>query len=106
MLMSHAAIVERIRRHPRFAELVGRRARLSWTLIVLTLAAYFSLTALVALHPGLLRQPLGEGSQTSLGVVYAATVILVGWALTWLYVRRANGAFDDINKDILEETTK
>ncbi|MDM0117450.1 DUF485 domain-containing protein [Variovorax sp. J22R133] len=104
--MSHAATVERIRRHPRFAELVGRRARLSWTLVVLTLAAYFGLAVLVAFRPGLLRQPLGEGALTNVGIVHATAVILVGWVLTWLYVRRTNGAFDDINNDILEEATK
>lgn len=100
-----AATVEAIRRNPRFDELVRRRARLSLTLLALTLAAYFGLTTLVAFAPGLLLTPAAEGSRITVGIALAVAVIVLGWAMTGIYVR-ANDELDQLGNRIIEEAGK
>ncbi|WP_060150241.1 DUF485 domain-containing protein [Burkholderia stagnalis] len=102
----NASAVSRIRAHATFRELAARRARLSWSLIASVLGAYFALAACVAFRPGLLRAPVAAGHVTTVGVVAAIAVIVVGWAFTWLYVWRANGKFERLNDALLGEVTK
>lgn len=104
--MSSSITVERIRKHPKFQQLVTRRSRLSWALLSVILIAYYSMTTLVAFWPGILRRPITEGAMTNVGIVFGVAIIVLGWALTWIYVRRANGEFDDINSQILNEVQK
>lgn len=104
--MSNSITVERIRQHPKFQQMVVRRSRLSWTLLLIIMTGYYSLTTLVAFWPGILRQPVMEGSIINVGIVFGVAVIILGWALTWIYVLRANGEFDEINNQILSEVQK
>ena len=97
-----ASTVEAIRLDPRFDELVRRRARLSLTLLALTLAAYLGLTTLVAFAPGLLLTPAAEGSRITLGIVLAVFVIVLGWAMTYVYLR-ANAELDEMSSHIIAE---
>jgi uncharacterized membrane protein (DUF485 family) len=104
--MSNPSIQSRIRQHPRFAELVGRRTRFAIVLSALVLIPYYSFMMIVAFKPELLRQSLGEGVTATLGWPVGAALIIGSWLLTGLYVRRANGEFDQINEQILKETWK
>lgn len=104
--MSNASIHSRIRQHPRFGELVGRRARLALVLSALVLIPYYSFMMVVAFKPELLRQSLGEGVTATVGWPVGAALIVGSWLLTGLYVRRANGEFDQINEEILKEAWK
>lgn len=57
------------------------------------LTAYFGFILLVAFARPFLARPIG-GGVTTLGVPIAVGVIMLGFALTGVYVRRANRAFD------------
>ena len=57
------------------------------------LAAYFGFILLVAFDTALLARPIG-GGVTTLGVPLAIGVILLGFALTAIYVRHANRHYD------------
>lgn len=74
---------------PRYREIARRRARLAALLTVLMLLAYFGFVLLVAFDKALLARPIGSGV-TTLGVPVAIGVILLGFALTAIYVHRAN----------------
>ena len=101
--MSDPSIHSRIRQHPRFSELVGRRTRLALILSFLVLCPYYGFMMVVAFHPELLRQTLGEGMATTFAWPVGAGLIIGSWLLTGLYIRRANGEFDQINEQILKE---
>ncbi|KVL46554.1 hypothetical protein WT01_36390 [Burkholderia cepacia] len=104
--MTNKSPTERIREHPRFRELVTRRSRLSLTLFALVMAAYFGLIALTTFRPDVLRMLVGASTVTNVGIVLAVSVLVLGWAVTWIYVRRANGEFDEISHQILDEAAK
>ena len=93
--------VERVRRDPRFNDLVAKRSRFAWALMALMLFIYFGFILIIAFFPRLLATPIGAGV-TTLGIPVGLLVILSAFLLTGIYVRRANSEFDSMTRQILE----
>ncbi len=98
-------VVERIQRNPKYLELRRKRNRIGVTLTVLMLIVYYGYIALIAFDKPFLAQPIGSGV-TTLGIPIGMGVIVFTVLITGLYVRRANGEFDALTKDILKDATK
>jgi uncharacterized membrane protein (DUF485 family) len=84
-----------------FRDLVTQRARFAWTLSVVMLLIYFGFIAIIAFAPSLLATPIG-GSVTTVGIPVGLFVIVSAFALTGIYVWRANSVFDPITHKIIE----
>jgi uncharacterized membrane protein (DUF485 family) len=56
------------------------------------MVAYFGFVLLVAFNKPLLGTVLAPG--LSLGMLLGTLVILIAWALMWIYVRWANSHYD------------
>jgi hypothetical protein len=95
-------VYERIRKNPKFDELVAKRSR-------------FRLDAdgcgaghLLHFHHGRGVQPETAGHahlgrrQSLHRLAHRRGMILLFWLMTGLYVRRANSEFDDINSEIIK----
>ena len=93
--------LDRIKRHPGFAELERRRNGFSWALTAVMVVIYGVFIALVAFAPGVVGTRIGSGVMT-LGFPLGLAVILSAVALTGLYVWRANGEFDRLTRSIQE----
>ena len=98
-------VVDKIQRHPKYLELRSKRNRLGVTLTILMLIVYYGYIALIAFDKSFLAQPIGAGV-TSLGIPIGMGVIIFTIAITGLYVRRANGEFDTLTKEILKDASK
>ena len=94
--------LETLARDPRYVELVARRNRFTTLLTIAILAAYFGFILLIAFDKPFLAQPIGAGV-TSLGILIGLGVIFFAILLTGLYVRRANGEFDDRLRALVAE---
>jgi uncharacterized membrane protein (DUF485 family) len=93
--------LEAIARDPRYRELVRRRGRFTTLLTIAMLVVYFGFILLIAFDKAFLARPVGDGV-TSLGIVVGLGVIAFAILLTALYVRRANGEFDDRLRELVE----
>lgn len=98
----HQASVNHIRNNPKFAELVRKRTAFAWTLSIIILAIYFGFIGLIAFDKAFLAVKLGAGV-TTIGFPIGVGVILSAIILTGIYVYRANGEFDELNRQIIEE---
>ena len=87
--------VERIARAPEFHQLVAERTRFAWTLTILMLVVYFGFIGLIAFDKSLLAVKVG--GTASLGLFAGVFVILFAFALTGIYVARANTRFDALS---------
>ena len=96
------AEVARIEANPQYRTLRRMRNRVGWLLILLMLIVYYGFIGLIAFDREWLATPLGEGV-TTLGIPIGLGVIVFTVAITGLYVRRANGEFDRITRDILKD---
>lgn len=96
-------LVEAIKAHPRYQELVCSRKCFAWNLTVLMLAIYYGFILTIAFAPKLLGTPLSAGAVTTAGIPVGIVIIVSAFILTGLYVSKANGKFDALTKAIRED---
>ena len=94
--------IERISNHPDFQQLIQRKRRLNGSLTLFMLAAYYGFVLLVAFAPGLLGQSL-SGGVTSVGMLVGVLMVLLSFALTGIYMHRANSVIDPLNDKVKQE---
>ena len=99
-------IQAKIRNHPKFAELVGKRTRFAVILSLVVLVPYYTYMLLVSLQPQLFAGKISDGSVITIGWPIAALIVVGGWLLTGVYVSRANGEFDRLTEEVLKEARK
>jgi uncharacterized membrane protein (DUF485 family) len=87
-----------IQNSPRFKELVRKRERFAWILSAIIL--------LIAYGPQVLGAKISPGSSITWGIPLGVGLIVSAFVLTGIYVRRANGEFDDLNNAILKEAAQ
>jgi cation/acetate symporter len=97
---------ERMRANPKFLELVSRRERFAWTLAAIVLTMFYGFVMVVAFSPASLGKPIAEGSMITVGVAVELFMFIFFWALTAVYVRRANTEFDAMTQEIVKEAWK
>lgn len=102
--MQHENAQQKILNNPKFHELVAKRSSFAWILSIAMLVIYFGFILIVAFGKEFLATPLAEGSVTTVGIPIGLFVIISAFALTGIYVQRANGEFDELNRQIIEET--
>lgn len=99
--------VDAIKNDPNFQELTSKRSKFAWTLTIAMLVVYFTFILTIAFNPSALGTPLGEDTVTTVGIPVGMAIIVFAFALTGIYVRRANSEFDDLTakiKDKAKET--
>ena len=99
-----AASAVEIENNPKFQELVAARKSLGWTLSVIQLVVYFGFILLVAFDKPLLGTPLSEGLIGTIGIVLGLLVIISAFVLTGIYVSKANAKYDELTRQIVEES--
>ncbi|TDV63256.1 DUF485 domain-containing protein [Pseudomonas sp. LP_7_YM] len=92
-----------IQNSPRFKELVSKRERFAWTLSAIMLGLYAAFILLIAYGPQILGAKLSVTSSITWGMPIGVGLIISAFVLTAIYVRRANGEFDELNNAILKE---
>lgn len=95
---------QRILANPRFTELTKKRSRFAWTLSAIMLIVFYGYVMVVAFEPDLLAAKVSEGATLSIGIPIGAGIIILAWVLTAVYVTRANGEFEKLNREIIEES--
>ena len=94
-----ASEYDRIVANPKFQQLVQERTRFGWILTAVILVVYFGFIGLIAFDKALLATKVGGGT-ASLGLFLGVGVILIAFALTGIYVARANTRFDALSADL------
>ena len=65
---SQIAVYARIRRNPRFTELVAKRQGFATLLSVIVLVIFYGFFMVVAFNPGVIGKRLSEGSYLTVGI--------------------------------------
>jgi uncharacterized membrane protein (DUF485 family) len=90
-----------VKADPNYQKLVRTRSRYGWTLTWIMMVVYYGFILLVAFNKELMGTRLGEGVMTW-GMPIGLAVILFTVVITGIYVRRANGEFDELTAAIRE----
>ena len=98
-------LVRKISTHPKYLELKAKRSAFGWWLTLAMMLVYYGFILLVAFNKEFLGQKMGAGV-TTVGVPIGVGVIVFTIIITWIYVRRANGEFDDEANEIIKGASK
>ncbi|ROR13657.1 DUF485 domain-containing protein [Erwinia sp. JUb26] len=96
-------IYQRIEKSARFKELVRKRQSFATLLSLIMLVLYVGFILLIAFAPGWLGTPLHEGTNVTRGIPIGIGLIVISFVLTGVYVWRANGEFDRLTRELLNE---
>ena len=94
-----------IQKNPKYLELRKKRSGFGWFLTLLMMVVYYGYIALIAWNKPFLATPLG-GGVTTIGIPIGMGVIIFTIVITGIYVRRANGEYDRLTREILEDAAK
>lgn len=101
-----SAMYERMRGNPIFQELVTKRGRFAWTLSIIVLVLFYGFIMAVAFIPAVLGRPVSDGAMLTVGVAVELSLFIFFWALSALYVKRANGEFDALTAELIKQAQK
>ncbi len=94
--------IEQVKNNPKYQKLVSERSRFAWTLSIIMLVVYYAFIMTIAFKPELLGTKIGSGVIT-IGIPVGIAIIFVAFILAGIYVRRANGEFDKLTREVREE---
>ncbi len=97
-------LIKRIRDNPKYQQLVAKRSRFAWLLSIIMLVIYYAFILVVAFVPNVLGNKLSPDSVISVGIPIGVLIIVIAFVLTGIYVFRANGTFDELARQVKEET--
>lgn len=97
--------VERIKNNPQYQKLVKERSRYAWRLSAVMFLAYYAFIMMIAFMPEVLGVKL-SGSVITLGIPLGIAIIFLSFILSGLYVKRANGRFDQLTQEVKDAYIK
>ena len=103
---NQSAVYARIRKNPRFNELVSKRQGFATLLSVIVLTIFYGFFMVVAFQPQVIGKRLSEGSYLTVGIAFELFMFIFFWVLTAVYVKRANGEFDAITEEVVRDAAK
>ncbi len=98
-------IAEKIQKNPKYHELIKKRDGLAWLLTAIVFFMYMGFILMIAYAPGILTATIGD-TVVPQGLLIGVGVILASCITTGIYVYKANGEFDAIVHEIVEEASK
>jgi uncharacterized membrane protein (DUF485 family) len=98
-------LIQRVTSNPKYQELKSKRSRISWWLTLSMMVVYYGFILLVAYDKEFLATKIGNGV-TTYGMPLGIGVLVFTIIITIIYVRRANGEFDDLTNEVVKGALK
>ena len=96
-------ICQQIENSAHYRELVEKRQRFAFILSIIMLVIYVGFILLIAFAPQWRGTPLHAGTSVTRGIPIGIGVIVISFVLTGVYVWRANGEVDRLNREVLRK---
>jgi len=95
-------LVDRIESNPKYQELVSKRTSLGIKLGVFVLVMFYTFIMTIAFNKEVLATTIGDGV-TTIAFPIALAILVISFITTLIYVRRANGEFEDLTNEIKDD---
>ncbi len=95
-------LVDRIENNPKYQELVSKRNGFGIKLGVFVLIMFYAYILTIAFNKEVLATKIGEGV-TTVAFPIALAILIISFITTLIYVKRANGEFEDLTNDIKDD---
>ncbi len=95
-------LVERIENNPKYQELVSKRNSFGIKLGIFVLVMFYAFILTIAFNKEVLATKIG-GGLTTVAFPIALAILVISFITTLIYVKRANGEFEDLTDEIKED---
>ena len=95
-------LVERIENNPKYQELVSKRNSFGIKLGIFVLVMFYAFILTIAFNKEVLATKIGDGL-TTVAFPIALAILVISFITTLIYVKRANGEFEDLTNEIKED---
>ena len=95
-------LVDRIESNPKYQELVSKRNSLGIKLGIFVLVMFYAFILTIAFNKEVLAVKVGDGL-TTIAFPIALAILVISFITTLIYVRKANGEFEDLTNDIKDD---
>ncbi len=92
-------LVQQIKNNPKYQELIQKRNGFALKLSIFVLVMFYAYILTIAFNPSILGMKTGDGVMT-IAFPVAAAIIVISFVTTLIYVKRANGEFEDLIDNI------
>lgn len=89
-----------IKNNPHYQKLVNTRSKFAWTLTITILVVYYAFILFIAFSPETLGARISPDAMMTVGIPIGIAIIVFAFALTGIYVKRANSEFDGLLNDL------
>jgi len=98
--------VQQIQNNPKYQKLVSTRSKFAWTLTIVMLVVYYAYILFIAFSPETLGTKISPDGMATWGIPVGLAIIVLAFAMTGVYVRRANSEFDGLLNDLKNDIEK
>ena len=95
-------LVDRIESNPKYQELVSKRTSLGLKLGAFVLIMFYTFIMTIAFNKEVLATTIGDGV-TTIAFPIALAILVISFLTTLIYVKRANGEFEDLTDEIKDD---
>ncbi len=95
-------LVNTIENHPKYKELLAKRNAFALKLGIFVLVMFYAYILVIAFNKEILATTIGDGI-TTVAFPIALAILVISFITTIIYVRRANGEFEDLTNSIKED---
>ena len=95
-------LVERIESNPKYKELVSKRNGFGIKLGIFVLVMFYAYILVIAFNKEILATKIGDGV-TTIAFPIALAILVISFITTLIYVKRANGEFEDLTNEIKKD---
>ncbi len=96
------SVVDKIKNNPNYKELIAKRSSFSLKLSIFVLVMFYAYILTIAFNPSILGMKTGAGVMT-IAFPVGAAIIIISFLTTLIYVRRANGEFENLTDKVKED---
>ncbi|MCD4758727.1 MAG: DUF485 domain-containing protein [Arcobacteraceae bacterium] len=98
-------MIDKIKANPSYQKLITERGAFAWKLTITILVVYYAFILFIAFSPETLGASI-SGGLTTWGIPIGMAIIVFAFALTGIYVKRANSEFDDLLQQVKDDIAK
>lgn len=95
-------LLERIENNPKYQELVSKRNSFGIKLGIFVLVMFYAYILTIAFNKEVLATKIGDGL-TTIAFPIALAILIISFLTTLIYVKRANGEFEDLTNEIKKD---
>lgn len=98
-----AELADRVLAHSKFQQMAKQKSIVGWSFSAIIFFVYVAFIWIIGTSPESFAAKVSESGVTTVGIYVGIFVIVFSFLITLVYVSLANGKFEDITREVVDE---